>query len=77
MELEELLQSENSLWTEIYLPLTWQVFKNVDNLHVIVKIDIIYDDQTGQRPKVLAETIHNTAELEAKVAAYLRWARTN
>ena len=76
-ELEGLLQEETTLWTQIHLPLKWQIFKNSDSLHVIIKIDIVYDDHSGQRAKVLEETVHKSQELHDKVASYLHWACNN
>lgn len=72
VQLEEVLQNENVLWTAIYLPLTWRVFKNKESLHVIVKI-LEYDD--NQLARVLEETIHNPIELQNYVTSYLHWAR--
>ena len=75
VELQELLEHENVLWTNIQLPLIWKVFKNRDSLHVILKIDIEYDD--NQLAIVLEETIKNKVQLNNKIASYLRWARNN
>ena len=74
-DLQQLLEHENILWTEIHLPLTWKVFKNKESLHVIVKIDIEYDD--NQLAIVVEETIKNKVQLNNKIASYLRWARNN
>ena len=76
VELTELLQNENEEWKKIYLPLKWKIFQNANSLYVIIDIDIIVDENTGQTIRIYEATIHNQDEMDSTVGHFLETTRT-
>lgn len=75
VELTDLLENENEEWKKIYLPLKWKIFKNANSLYVIIDIDIVVDENTGQTIRIYEASIHNQAEIDSKVGHFLETTR--